>query len=587
MYIRTNKTLYLVHVQNAHEPLCAYLRKSVSMLKDAEVLYFGRHIPLPLKQLSCVVRSSEDVLDRNSYEKIDRKIFDEYSTQWWTKNKKLSSAFFVEYDFQKFLTPRLKYWLIANKVIGQFKAKNIVVLTDSDEMWDVSRLLIISDGTKLVRKRFNGNFKIRHQIFNKTRKWICRGVDCIVFQLFKMVQFKKPILLCDSKLTGFLSEHDKWSIVPILMDQSVINRLKLIRLYGVYIPYPNHKLFQIPNSKLWHEISKDRETSEFFTWQGLNFWNLVRDKLKFFSEYDFPRVQSYQLRLEGACCSKNISWIILRNEQKEFERILISSAKKMNIKSLVMQHGILAESNGHSQRLSTHYAAWGSFSREWFNQDSSIVITGNPAFDRLSSKKFNSKSEWRRRYGLDANKKIVLFVTQQVNPFSIFWTDDLFHAMLSDLLGALGVNGFQEFQLVVKIDPYEKMSTYNEMKKREQWKDVIVIHRCDLYQLMCEADIIVTLDSTAALEAMFLDKPVISYNLTGRKDRVPFSNFNAALTVTKQEELSRAIRSIFIDPEIRNTLGQGRQKFIEAHAHCLDGQSKQRLNAFLQKSVNL
>jgi CDP-glycerol glycerophosphotransferase (TagB/SpsB family) len=131
---------------------------------------------------------------------------------------------------------------------------------------------------------------------------------------------------------------------------------------------------------------------------------------------------------------------------------------------------------------------------------------------------------------------------------------------------------FPEKQLVIKLHPSEKLEEYREIPGMAEQK-VIICRDVDLYGLLHASELLMTVHSTVALEAMILDKPVITVNLTGKPDVMPYAESGAALGVYRKEDLAPAINKALYDPEVREKMAGKREKFVYDHAYKLDGQA--------------
>lgn len=148
------------------------------------------------------------------------------------------------------------------------------------------------------------------------------------------------------------------------------------------------------------------------------------------------------------------------------------------------------------------------------------------------------------------------------------------------------VSEFPEKQLAIKLHPSEKIAEYQQMLAGiENGNKAVLCQDIDLYGLLRECDLLMTVHSTVALEAMILDKPVITINLTGKPDVMPYAKSGAALGVYQQAELAPAIRKALYDPEVKRELEQKRESFVAEHAYKVDGQSSKRVAELIVRLI--
>lgn len=199
-----------------------------------------------------------------------------------------------------------------------------------------------------------------------------------------------------------------------------------------------------------------------------------------------------------------------------------------------------------------------------------VFVTGQPRFDLISRSKSNGR-EIREQLKIPAGKGIIVLATQ---PIHSLWTEVERREFIDAIIGAM--SEFPEKQLVIKLHPSEKLEEYREILDRTEQK-VIICRDVDLYGLLQACELLMTVHSTVALEAMILQKPVITVNLTGKPDVMPYAESGAALGVYRKEDLAPAINKALYDPEIREKMAGKREKFVYEHAYKLDGQATRRV----------
>ena len=115
----------------------------------------------------------------------------------------------------------------------------------------------------------------------------------------------------------------------------------------------------------------------------------------------------------------------------------------------------------------------------------------------------------------------------------------------------------KDFSLIVKIHPNEKIEDYlKEIDKKENKKVEIV--NTDLYENISKSDIVITIFSTAALEAAILDKPIVAK----KNISVPFLDLGIGLEYENISEIEEIINEILDNKEnINKKLKEARDKF--------------------------
>lgn len=207
-----------------------------------------------------------------------------------------------------------------------------------------------------------------------------------------------------------------------------------------------------------------------------------------------------------------------------------------------------------------------------------IFVTGQPRFDLIWQTKMD-KEQIMSQLGVPENKGIVVLATQ---PLGTLWRQGDREEFVEAVASAM--SEFPEKQLVIKLHPGEKIEEYREMLAGID-NEAIICQSIDLYGLLRACDLLMTAHSTVALEAMILNKPVITINLTGKPDVMPYAESGAALGVYKKEDLALAIRKALYDPEVRKDLQRNREKFVYEHAYKLDGKASKRVAKLIVQLV--
>ncbi|OGW83042.1 MAG: hypothetical protein A2987_01785 [Omnitrophica bacterium RIFCSPLOWO2_01_FULL_45_10] len=191
---------------------------------------------------------------------------------------------------------------------------------------------------------------------------------------------------------------------------------------------------------------------------------------------------------------------------------------------------------------------------------------------------------------LDPDKKIVLFIPSYFKDlrylFSVFYRGDMEYMSLDSVLKAM--NNFPGKQLLVKIHPYDSIDVNTFIVNRlKGYRNAYAVKDADILSLIdASALVIVSLFSSSALDALILDKPLITLNMHRREDLVPFAANGVALKATNTEELSQAMKSVFEDKEVAAALGRRRKQFIYDYAYKVDGRATERVWNLIDELCN-
>lgn len=203
-----------------------------------------------------------------------------------------------------------------------------------------------------------------------------------------------------------------------------------------------------------------------------------------------------------------------------------------------------------------------------------IFITGQPRFDLIWQKEFH-RERILKELGIPENKGIIVLATQPLLGF--LWKEKDRERLIETVVRAM--DKYPEEKLVVKLHPNESLKDYQELLTRTKCNNKVVIcQNIDLYELLHACDLLMTVHSTVALEAMLLNKPVICLDFSGRNIFQSFyTESGAATRVRREEELVQAIQEALYNPQARDEQEQNRQRFISKHVYKPDGQASKRV----------
>ena len=168
---------------------------------------------------------------------------------------------------------------------------------------------------------------------------------------------------------------------------------------------------------------------------------------------------------------------------------------------------------------------------------SNFFITGNPAFDKA----IKFYDEHRKEIKKNKEKVTLCFLSQNYPERFLIVKE------LKDI-----VKEHKNFDLIIKIHPNEKLEEY--ISYIDENTKVI---NSNLYETIFKSDIIITVDSTAALEAVILDKIVVAK----KNDYILFENMNIGVEYRSISDIKNKINEVLNDNKVINCLKRGRRLF--------------------------
>ena len=201
--------------------------------------------------------------------------------------------------------------------------------------------------------------------------------------------------------------------------------------------------------------------------------------------------------------------------------------------------------------------------------ENSLIVTGQPRYDHLYK---IADSMDKNKFLADHKLKSPLIVWTSQGDLSEPETRENIASFLSIL------KSFPQISLFIKPHPNENdLSIYEPLTG---CRNVTLSREIDLYKLLNVCSIMITKNSTTAMEAAALDRPVIVLNLSGEPDIVDYVEEGIALGVYRSEDLVPAVRALLKDD---STQKANRAKYIERYLYKIDGNSSRRVANFVQK----
>jgi CDP-glycerol glycerophosphotransferase (TagB/SpsB family) len=264
----------------------------------------------------------------------------------------------------------------------------------------------------------------------------------------------------------------------------------------------------------------------------------------------------------------------------------VAVANRLDVPSLTIQHGVVDFQQGLSYLgnlpvAASKIAVFGEASQAEFIRAGTpaekVVVTGRPTLDMLyEEQEAFDPDELRRRLGLKDGQRLIVLATQDDCP-------EVNEPLLRSVYGA--TKNLPDTRLVVKVHPRESPRLAERIAVELKMQEVIIIKDIDPYQLLLVCEVLITRESTIALEAMMLDKPVITINLTGKPDLRPYAKSGAAVGVYDSKDVAIAILDVLQNSEIREKLRRKSREFVAHHAYRADGQASRRVADLIEGMI--
>lgn len=322
--------------------------------------------------------------------------------------------------------------------------------------------------------------------------------------------------------------------------------------------------------------------------RGCDLWPILRGELVGIADLQFP--WSVLAMDEAACALDALApgVVVTYAEAGGWGRALVLEARRRHIPAIGLQHGFIyrhwlnylhepdemqpsaANAADRGFPLPDRTLVYDRFAARHlvhagrFPEDA-VLVTGGPRLDafvetarRLTAE---DRERVRARIGAQAGQHVVVVATKysQMRP--------AFHALVE------AVARMPDVQLVVKCHPAETPGPYQRAAGSVP-NIVVAPADADLAALVAIARLVVTVNSTAAIEAMPLEVPALIVALPNNLS--PFVEAGAVEGARTLEEIGPALTALLYDEERRSRLARGRQAFMEQYAIGSDGRAASR-----------
>jgi hypothetical protein len=170
--------------------------------------------------------------------------------------------------------------------------------------------------------------------------------------------------------------------------------------------------------------------------------------------------------------------------------------------------------------------------------DHEVVVTGNPALDRLARRSLANEAENFRLQNGWEGKKVILWASQpepEKHPFTGANADPGLPRRVDQALLQV-VECHPDWQLVIRYHPGETVDPADFPKHA-----YISTAQDDLAILLKSVDVVVTMTSTVGLEGVLLGKPLVTIDQSVFREDAPYSEMGLAIGVDDLNNLESAL----------------------------------------------
>jgi len=204
-----------------------------------------------------------------------------------------------------------------------------------------------------------------------------------------------------------------------------------------------------------------------------------------------------------------------------------------------------------------------------------IVITGNPKYDYISSIDENkTKRILKQKYKIDVSKKIIIVAMSRWHDGDEEW--------IPEFVKFCNKN---KFMLVIKLHPrYKKNIEGSDNKIR------IIKDRCKglnynltfdikLKHLLSGANLVISDNSSVCVEAMLLEKPLITINFVkaSLEKALRYDEFSGTFYTENYNEFEKLVTKILSNEEHIEQLQKDQSRIVDMYNYYNDGMAANRI----------
>jgi len=344
----------------------------------------------------------------------------------------------------------------------------------------------------------------------------------------------------------------------------------------------------------WRSLRNSPAAHEAFSHRGVSFLDL--------SGRDLAATLLLQLPWAVRCCEEmsealarlQPALLVLYAESSGWGRAALAACRSRGVRSLALQHGILypryysylhAADEGDCPRPD-QTAVFGEAAKRFLvgaghYAPSSLVVTGSPKFDELQALPGRlDRDALRRRWGVGSEHQLLLVASRF---HGIRQTHQAIGSAFPALLQAL--QRLPSVRLVVKPHPAESAEPYSRALQDAALAARVAPPQAELLELLVAADVLCTVESLAAVEALVLGRPVLVLNMpTNLAEMV---EQGMALGVAAGCDPEQALRRLLFDAATRAALERARGRYLQDVAHGVDGRATERILGLIKEATGV
>ena len=420
------------------------------------------------------------------------------------------------------------------------------------------------------------NFELSRKTFSRIKKPIQR-LTSEIYDLEPNSQNKKNILLLnfdplqyEELLMEFKKENINFLLLnlrkPAITNKKSLDIIKNSKSKIVdlnkFSKFVKSDIFYAQKNlqNIIEKIFKDDSSFEkLFSVHKFSFWSSIKDQFRDICTSRFQESTERLFLFKKLFSTFDIDTIFVWVEVGQEEKECILMGKFFSIKSVMLQHGRYQTSKKwdkfarflayfSSSLLTDKQIIWGEITKQYAlshnHSSNNVLIGGSPRHDKF----FNLSSRKNKKTGkiLLATTGTMYISADSCTTGSQTKYDEYFKEVYRI------VKSLPEKKLVVKPHPGPLLTKYVENLVNEIDPSITVIRNTDLHELINECEVLITFNnSTTALEAISLNKPVISLQTESWANEDDIAQAGAVVSISNIKDCEKEIKKILFDTLFR------------------------------------
>jgi len=248
-------------------------------------------------------------------------------------------------------------------------------------------------------------------------------------------------------------------------------------------------------------------------------------------------------------------------------RLCVKICKKKGIKTVCIQHGSIAGEPLDGEHIVDNYLLYGKKAKNYLtsigNDPEKLLVFGAPYLDNIGVNE-KLKKELSTKLKLKSKKKTILIALSGPGHCTTYLHFDLIVRSIVKIAKTRN-----EYNFVFKLHRKDRKENYIPILK-EYDLEIPIIEASNksfdynIFEWLSIIDVLLTGSSTVALEAMLLEKPVVTIDYLNEYLNIDFIEEKCTFHVTKDDNLLKTIKVVLdeIENGFYSQVKQNSAKFI-------------------------